>query len=122
MQFFESDHKVGLYFFRYTKFLDQKWGTKALIKYEDPKYNFPVRLRAFGNYSFRIIDPRNFFVNVLSTSASYDTTQFHEMMNNRIRHPSPTMKSSLHFFLLILAFFVATKYFAHVLNMNEINT
>jgi len=32
------------------------------------------------------------------------------------------MKSSLHFFLLILAFFVATKYFAHALNMNEINT
>jgi len=87
MQFFESDHKVGLYFFRYTKFLDQKWGTKALIKYEDPKYNFPVRLRAFGNYSFRIIDPRNFFVNVLSTSASYDTTQFREMMNNRILQP-----------------------------------
>jgi membrane protease subunit (stomatin/prohibitin family) len=87
MQFFESEHKVGLYYFRYTKFLDQKWGTKALIKYEDPKYKFPVRLRAFGNYSFRIIDPRSFFVNVMSTSASYDTAQFREVMNNRILQP-----------------------------------
>lgn len=87
MQFFESEHKVGIYFFRHTKFLDQKWGTKSLIKYEDPKYKFPVRLRAFGNYAFRITNPRSFFVNVMSNAQSYSAIEFREVMNGRILQP-----------------------------------
>ena len=36
MQFFFSEHKVGIYFFKTTRILDQKWGTTSAIKYEDP--------------------------------------------------------------------------------------
>lgn len=64
MQFFESEHKVGIYFVRLTEILNQKWGTKAPIKYIDPFYHFPVGLRAFGNYSFKFAEPSGFFVNV----------------------------------------------------------
>jgi membrane protease subunit (stomatin/prohibitin family) len=42
MQAFESEHKVGIYFFKTTVITDQKWGTKSPIKYIDPSYNFPV--------------------------------------------------------------------------------
>ena len=52
MQAFVSEHKVGIYYFKTTQILDQKWGTNSTIKYDDPKYKFPVGLRAFGNFSF----------------------------------------------------------------------
>lgn len=59
MQAFESEHKVGIYFFWRTQFLNQKWGTTSLIKYLDPVYKFPVGLRAFGNFSFQITRPQD---------------------------------------------------------------
>lgn len=71
MQAFESEHKVGIYFYRTTEILDQKWGTSSTIKYNDPKYNFPVGLKAYGNFSFRIADPQGFFVNVVGAAPEY---------------------------------------------------
>ena len=62
MQAFESEHKVGIYFFKTTKIVDLKWGTPSPVKYMDPKYNIPIELRAFGNFSVRITEPENFFV------------------------------------------------------------
>ena len=32
MQFFESEHKVGIYFFKKTRILDQKWGDSLCHK------------------------------------------------------------------------------------------
>lgn len=87
MQFFESEHKVGIYFFRTTKILDQKWGTSSVIKYEDPKYHFPVGLRAFGNYSFRIRKPGHFFVNVVGSNNEFGVSQFRDVMNARLLQP-----------------------------------
>ncbi len=87
MQFFQSEHKVGIYFFRRTKILDQKWGTTSLIKYDDPKYLFPVGLRAYGNYSFRITDPQGFFVNVMGGGRSYRVEDFRAVMNTRLIQP-----------------------------------
>jgi membrane protease subunit (stomatin/prohibitin family) len=87
MQFFESEHRVGIYFFRRAKVLDQKWGTTNVIKYEDPKYKFPVGLRAYGNYSFRITEPEHFFVNVVGSANIYTVNDFREVMNDRILQP-----------------------------------
>jgi len=87
MQAFESEHKVGIYFFKTTKQLNQKWGTKSLIKYEDPKYKFPVGLKAYGNYSFRITDPDNFFHSVVGAGYHYSIMQFRTMINARILQP-----------------------------------
>jgi membrane protease subunit (stomatin/prohibitin family) len=87
MQFFESEHKVGLYFFKTSKILDQKWGTSAAIKYEDPKYKFPVGLRAFGNYSYRIAEPKDFFINVIGSQAHFLADDFRQIMSGRIIQP-----------------------------------
>jgi len=87
MQFFVSEHKVGIFFFRRAKVLDQKWGTTSVIKYDDPKYKFPVGLRAYGNYSFRIKDAEGFFINVVAGSAEYSVSDFRRMMGDRIVHP-----------------------------------
>ena len=65
MQAFVSEHKVGLYFFKTSQLVDIKWGTNSTIKYEDPKYKFPVGLRAFGNFSMIIREPGQFFTGIM---------------------------------------------------------
>ena len=87
MQFFESEHKVGIYFYRKSKILDQKWGTTSPIKYEDPKYKFPVGLKAFGNYSYHVYDPKYFFVNVVGSHNEFYADDFRKVMSARIIHP-----------------------------------
>lgn len=87
MQFFSSEHKVGIYFYKKSKVLDQKWGTTSAIKYDDPKYKFPVGLKAYGNYSYRIYDPKEFFVNVVGSHNEFYTTDFRDVMSARIIHP-----------------------------------
>jgi len=84
MQFFESEHKVGIYFFRTTSILNQKWGTLAPIKYEDPKYGIPVTVKAFGNFSYRIVEPREFFVNVVGGHQDFTTAIFRSVMAERL--------------------------------------
>lgn len=86
MQFFVSEHKVGIYYFRTAKVLDQKWGTASPVRYDDPKYGFPVGLSAYGNYSFRIKDPRWIFVNVVGGAAVFAADDFRRVMNDRIVH------------------------------------
>jgi membrane protease subunit (stomatin/prohibitin family) len=87
MQSFESEHKVGIYYFRTSKVLNQKWGTLAPIKYQDPKFGFPVALKAFGNFSYRIVEPRDFFVNVVGGHSNFSTTDFRSIMSERLVHP-----------------------------------
>jgi membrane protease subunit (stomatin/prohibitin family) len=87
MQGFQSEHKVGLYFFRTAKILNLKWGTESLIKYEDPQYKFPVALRAFGNYSMRIVDGRMFFQQVVGGAADYAVSAIRESLNARLIQP-----------------------------------
>ncbi|MFZ2403532.1 MAG: SPFH domain-containing protein [Methylobacter sp.] len=87
MQFFDSEHKVGIYFFKTSKILDQKWGTTSPIKYDDPKYKFPVGLLAFGNYSYRIVDPQDFFANVVGSHSDFFTDDFRSVMSARIIQP-----------------------------------
>ncbi len=87
MQFFESEHKVGIYFYRKTKILNQKWGTTSPIKYDDPKYKFPVGLKAYGNYSYQIQDPQHFFVNVVGSHSNFYIDDFRSVMSSRITQP-----------------------------------
>lgn len=87
MQAFESEHKVGIYFFKTTKMLDLKWGTPSPIKYADPKYNFPIELRAFGNFSMRLDQPENFFVNVIGKGGSVKVDDIRQMLLSRLVQP-----------------------------------
>ena len=87
LQSFESEHKVSVYFFKRSKILNQKWGTTSVIKYDDPKYKFPVGLKAYGNYSYRIYDPVNFFVNIVSSHTNFYVDDFRDTLSDRIIAP-----------------------------------
>ena len=67
---FESPFKSDVYFFSTRQQVDQKWGTAQPITIRDPDFG-AVRLRAFGNYSFRVIDPRLFHTEISGTRDDY---------------------------------------------------
>lgn len=87
MQAFESDHKVGVYFFRTAQIVDQKWGTAKPVKYMDPHYKFPVELKAFGNFSVQISDGEAFFVNIVASATEYTSDQLKSLFQSRMNQP-----------------------------------
>lgn len=67
---FESPFKSEVYFFSTRQQLDQKWGTPQPITIRDKDFG-AVRLRAFGNYSYRIADPKLFHTEISGTRDVY---------------------------------------------------
>ncbi|AGX88429.1 SPFH domain-containing protein [Candidatus Symbiobacter mobilis] len=70
---FESPFKSDVYFFSTRLQLDQKWGTPQSVSLRDKDFG-AVRVRAFGNYSFRIVDPKQFHTEVSGTRERYEVT------------------------------------------------
>ncbi len=69
---FNSPFKADVYFVNTKQFTDQKWGTANPIMMRDAEFGV-IRLRAFGNFSFRVTDPAQFLREVFGTNQVYDT-------------------------------------------------
>jgi membrane protease subunit (stomatin/prohibitin family) len=67
---FESPFKSDVYFFSTRQQVDQKWGTPQPITVRDKDFG-AVRLRAFGNYAYRVADPKKFHTEISGTRESY---------------------------------------------------
>ena len=67
---FESPFKSDLYFFSTRQQLDCKWGTPQPITVRDKDFG-AVRIRAFGNFNFRIADPKLFHTEISGTRDMY---------------------------------------------------
>lgn len=84
----DTKHKASVFFVNMTEITDVKWGTKSPLKYNDPVYKFPVGLRAFGNYSFKITKPAEFFTEysgMIQDALTLD--QFQSVITDRIITP-----------------------------------
>lgn len=66
MSWFETHDKGQIYFIKINELTNQKWWTPNTITYIDPVYDFPVELRSFGNFTFKISDIENFWINYVS--------------------------------------------------------
>lgn len=64
---FKSPFQAEVYFINTKQFLDLKWGTSNPVMMRDTEFGM-VRLRAFGIYSFRVIDPVAFLKEVFGTT------------------------------------------------------
>ncbi|MGH7897884.1 MAG: SPFH domain-containing protein, partial [Candidatus Binatia bacterium] len=80
---FESPFKSDLYFYSTRLQLNQKWGTANPITIRDKEFG-AVRLRAFGIYSYRIIDPKSFYLNVSGTRDVYTVADLEGQLRNTI--------------------------------------
>jgi membrane protease subunit (stomatin/prohibitin family) len=67
---FESPFKSDVHFFSTRQQTDRKWGTAQPISIRDKDFG-AVRLRAFGNYAYRVGDPKKFFSEISGTREVY---------------------------------------------------
>jgi membrane protease subunit (stomatin/prohibitin family) len=73
-KFFESPFKSDVYFFSMREQVDQKWGTTQPITIRDKKFG-PLRIRAFGNYSYAIDDIEAFWIKLCGTAEKYTAAE-----------------------------------------------
>jgi membrane protease subunit (stomatin/prohibitin family) len=91
---FQSPFKSDVYFFSTRQQIDQRWGTSQPVTIRDPDFG-AVRLRAFGNYSYRIADPKVFYSQVSGTRAAYTVAELDGQLRGlMLQHISDAVASS----------------------------
>lgn len=80
---FNSPFKCDVYFINTRLFTGNKWGTSNPIMMRDKDFGV-VRLRAFGTYDFRIVDPQKFLREVAGTDQNFRLDEFADTMRSRI--------------------------------------
>jgi membrane protease subunit (stomatin/prohibitin family) len=91
---FESPFKSDVYFFSTRQQVDQKWGTPQPITIRDKDFG-AVRLRAFGNYSFRVADPKLFHTEISGTRDVYSVGELDGQLRGMVlQHLSDAIASS----------------------------
>lgn len=80
---FESPFKSEIYFVSTRRFTDLKWGTRNPVTLRDPEFG-PIRLRAFGSYSMRVVDPGTFLREIVGTDGEFTTHEITAELRNVI--------------------------------------
>lgn len=78
-----SPIKADIYFVSIKQFINQTWGTKNPIIMRDKEFDM-IRIRGFGNYSFRIIDVKKFMEEVYGTQRKTETKDIVEYLTSFI--------------------------------------
>ena len=79
MHGFRSPFKCEVYFVSTRSLTDLKWGTPNPIMLRDPEFG-PIRLRAFGNYTLRAIDPKALLKELVGTDGIFESDQISELL------------------------------------------
>ncbi len=88
---FQSPFKSDVYFFSTRLQLGRKWGTPQPITIRDSDFGM-VRLRAFGMYSYKLVDPKLFFTAISGTREVYTRDDLEQQLRNLV---IATMTSTL---------------------------
>ena len=80
---FESPFKSDVYFFSTRLQLDCKWGTPNPITIRDKDFGM-VRMRAFGIYSYRLVDARRFHSEISGTREQYTVADLDGQLRNLV--------------------------------------
>src|SRR5919107_89299 len=78
-----SPFKADVYFLSTRLFTGNKWGTTNPIMMPDDNLGV-VRVRAFGTYDFRIVEPRTFLREVAGSDHDFTVDELIEVMRSRI--------------------------------------
>ncbi len=91
---FQSPFKSDVYFFSTRQQVDQRWGTTQPVTIRDKDFG-AVRLRAFGNYAYRIVDPRLFHTEISGTRDTYTVADLDgQLRAQMLQHISDAVASS----------------------------
>jgi membrane protease subunit (stomatin/prohibitin family) len=91
---FKSPFKSDVYFFSTRQQVDQRWGTTQPVTIRDKDFG-AVRLRAFGNYSYRVADPKLFHTEISGTRDNYTVAELDGQLRAlMLQHISDAVASS----------------------------
>ena len=80
---FESPFKADVYYVTTRLFTGNKWGTANPVMLRDKDFGI-VRLRAFGTYDFRIVEPKVFLKEVAGSDFHFHVDEFADTMRSRM--------------------------------------
>ena len=80
---FESPFKADVYYVTTRTFAGNKWGTANPIMMRDQDFGV-VRMRAFGQYDFKIVNPPLFLKEVAGTDNHFRLDEFADVMRSKI--------------------------------------
>ena len=91
---FKSPFKSDVYFFSTRQQVDQRWGTTQPVTIRDKDFG-AVRLRAFGNYAYRVADAKLFHTEISGTRESYTAADLDGQLRAlMLQHISDAVASS----------------------------
>jgi membrane protease subunit (stomatin/prohibitin family) len=77
----KSPFQAQVYFISRQTFTEMKWGTKEPITFRDSELTM-VRLRAFGRFSMRVVDPTIFLQQLVGTKGRYTTDAIEDFLRD----------------------------------------
>lgn len=80
---FESPFKADIYFLNTRLFTGNKWGTANPVMMRDKDFGI-VRVRSYGTFDFRIVDPQLFLKEVAGTDHQFRLDEFADTMRSRV--------------------------------------
>ena len=80
---FDSPFKADVYYVITRLFTGNKWGTANPVMLRDTDFGV-VRLRAFGTYDFKIVEPKTFLREVAGSDHNFRLDEFADTMRSRI--------------------------------------
>jgi len=91
---FESPFKSDVYFFSTRQQVDQRWGTTQPVTIRDKDFG-AVRLRGFGNFSYRINDAKLFHTEISGTRERYTVQELDGQLRGlMLQHISDAVAAS----------------------------
>jgi membrane protease subunit (stomatin/prohibitin family) len=79
----ESPFKADVYFINTRLFTGNKWGTANPVMMRDKDFGI-VRVRAYGTFDFRVVDPKLFLREVAGTDRQFRLDEFADTMRSRV--------------------------------------
>ena len=82
---FNSPFRSEVYFVSTRQITDLKWGTPNPIMLRDADFG-PIRLRAFGNYSLKAVEPQTLLKELVSTDGVFEAEEITELIRSMINN------------------------------------
>jgi hypothetical protein len=79
-----SPFQAEVWFVNLVSKMDVKWGTGTPIQLEDPKYGIIVPVRAYGQYGFKINNPRIFLEMLVGNMTSFSSDKISEYFKGKV--------------------------------------
>lgn len=80
----KSPFQAEVWFVNQVAVLDSKWGTAPPLQIEDPKYGVIVPVRAYGQYGFRVGDPKIFLEQIIGNVAFFTADKLNVYFRGKI--------------------------------------